>query len=107
MYALSTFQYSESSSTIVIGMVKLFTHDTYYLLDPGSTLSYVTPYMANYFGFDHECILDPFSISTLVGDCIMARKVYRGCVMLVHGRETLVDLIELDLVEFNMILKMD
>ena len=65
----------------------------YYLFDLEFTLSYVTPYVVIHFGFDPECIPD--------------RRVYRGCVILVHGRETLVDLIKLDMVDFDMILGMD
>lgn len=45
----------------------------YVFLDPGYTLSYVTSYVAVSFGFEPEIILEPFSVSTLVGDSIMAR----------------------------------
>lgn len=37
----------------------------------------------------------------------MARKDYRGFVRAFHGRETVVDLIELDMLDFDMILGMD
>lgn len=37
----------------------------------------------------------------------MARRVYRGYVMSIRGRETLVDLIELDMLDFDVILGMD
>ena len=39
LYALSTHQDSKASPNIVTGMLKLFSHDVYYLLDLGSTLS--------------------------------------------------------------------
>lgn len=45
-----------------------------------------------HFGFDLECISNPFSISTLVGDSLMARLVYGGCVISMGSRETLVHL---------------
>lgn len=63
--------------------------------------------MAIHFDFDPECISNPFFVSTLVGDSIVARRVYRGSVMWVHGRETLVDLIELDMLDFDLILWMN
>lgn len=63
--------------------------------------------MAIYFGFDPECFLDPFFMSTVIGDSIVARRVYRGCMMSIYGRVTLVDLIELEMVDFYVILGMD
>lgn len=59
------------------------------------------------FGLGPECIPDPFSISTLVGDFVVSWRVYRGFVVSVAGRETLVDLIELDMVDFDVILGME
>lgn len=87
-------------------MYKLFSHDVYCQLDPGSTLFYMPPYVDIHFGFDIQCISDPFSMSTPVGDSIMDKSVYTGCVMLVYSRDTLVDLIELYMLDFDMILGM-
>lgn len=60
------------------GMLKLFSHDMYYLLGPSSSLSYVTLFVAVYFNFGLECVSDPFSASTLVNDSVIAKRVYRG-----------------------------
>ena len=88
-------------------MLQIFSRDVYVFLDPKSTLSYVTPYVAVGFGFEPEVIIEPFSVSTPVGDSIIARMVYRNCVMSIHSRETMADLIELDLIDFDAILGMD
>ncbi|KAF3666398.1 hypothetical protein FXO38_09090 [Capsicum annuum] len=69
-----------------------------------STLSYVTPYVAVHFSFSPESISDPYSICTPVGESIIATKVYRHCVVSILHRETLVDLIELDMLDFHVIL---
>ena len=53
------------------GMLKLFSHEVYYLLDPGSTLSYVTLFMVMHFGFGSECISDPVSMSTPIVDFVI------------------------------------
>ncbi|XP_070048959.1 uncharacterized protein [Nicotiana tomentosiformis] len=37
----------------------------------------------------------------------MAARVYRGCIVTVHGRDTVVDLIELGMVDFDVIMGMD
>lgn len=42
-----------------------------------------------------------------MGDFVVAIRVYRGRVVSIHGKETLVDLIELDMLDFDVILVMD
>lgn len=63
--------------------------------------------MAVHFGFGPECIPDSFSVSTSVGDSVVAKRVYRGCLVSVGGREALVDLIEFDMIDFDVILGME
>ena len=48
-----------------------------------------------------------FFVSTPIGDSVIAKRVYRGCVVSISSREALVDLIELDMVDFDVILGMD
>lgn len=67
-------------------MFQLFSHDVYCLLDLGSTISYVTPYVVVHFSFGVKTIPEPLSISTLIGEFIMARNIYRGCVMSIYYR---------------------
>ena len=67
----------------------------------------MTPYVAFGFGFKPEVIVEPFSVLTHVGDSIIARRVYRNCFVSIHSRETVADLIELDIIDFNAILGMD
>lgn len=61
---------------MVTGSLEIFSCKVYVLLDLGSTLPYVTLYVAVGYGFEPEIILEPFSVSTPVGDSIVARKVY-------------------------------
>lgn len=58
-------------------MLQLFLRDVYYLLDLGSTLLYVTPFVIVCIGFDPELISDPFSISTPIGDSVITKIAYR------------------------------
>ena len=70
-------QEAKASPNVVIGMLQIFSCDVYVLLDPGSTLSYVTPYVAVCFGFEPDMIFELFSVSTPVGNSVVARKVYK------------------------------
>lgn len=63
--------------------------------------------MAINFGFGFECISDLFSVSTPVSNSIMARRVHRSCVVSICGIETLVDQIELDILDIDIIMGMD
>lgn len=72
-------------------------------MNPGSTLSFVSPYLASRFDRTTEYLLEPFSISTLVGDSILAERVYKDYSVLIYYRDTMVDLVALDMVDFNVI----
>ncbi|XP_019237605.1 PREDICTED: uncharacterized protein LOC109217789 [Nicotiana attenuata] len=46
LYTMSGRQSAEASSDVVTGLLTIQSHDVYDLIDPGSTLSYVTLYVA-------------------------------------------------------------
>ena len=50
---------------------------------------------------------EPFSVSTLVGDPVIARRLYRNYPVIVSQKVTSADLVELEMVEFDIILGMD
>uniref|UniRef100_M0ZUA6 Retrotransposon gag protein n=1 Tax=Solanum tuberosum TaxID=4113 RepID=M0ZUA6_SOLTU len=79
LYALQARQDQEDSPDVVSGTLQVFDLDVYALLDPGATLSFVTPYIAVKFDVSPETLSESFSISTLVGDPVIARLVYRNC----------------------------
>lgn len=60
LYALLSWKEFEVSLDVVTSTLQLFSHNVYYLLDPGSTLSCVTPYVAVSFSFDLEVVSDFF-----------------------------------------------
>ncbi|XP_070032214.1 uncharacterized protein [Nicotiana tomentosiformis] len=66
-YAMSGRQNAAASLDVVTGILTVQTHDVYALIDPNSTLSYITPYVAMEFGIEPEQRPKPFSVSTLVG----------------------------------------
>ena len=77
------------------------------MLDPGDTLSFVTPYIAFQFSVSPETHLQPFSVSTPVGDLVIARRVYINCPIIVSQKVTFENLVELEMVDFDVILGMD
>ncbi|XP_070037149.1 uncharacterized protein [Nicotiana tomentosiformis] len=69
----------------------------------GSTLSYATLLVASKFGIEPE-LIEPFEVSTPIGDPVIARREYKDYIVVVHNRSTVADLIELDMVEFDVIM---
>jgi len=106
-YALGDRQNLEASPDVVTGTLSIFSHIVYVLIDPGSTLSYVTPLIAEKFKRTPELLVKPFEVSTPIGDSIIARRVYRNCIITVCDRDTLADLVELEMVDFDVIMGMD
>jgi len=107
LYVLSNRQEVEASPDVITSKLQIFSRDAYVLLNPDSTLSYVTYFVAVSFGFEPDESTEPFSVSTPVGDSIMARRVYRNYVVTVCCRDTVADLIYLDMINFDTILGMD
>ncbi|XP_070009247.1 uncharacterized protein [Nicotiana sylvestris] len=98
---------AEASAEVITGILLVFSHNAYAIMDPGSTFSYVTPYFAINLGIEPEQLSEPFLVSTPVGEFVKVTRVYRGCIVSVQGRNTKVDLIELEMADFNVIMCMD
>ncbi|KAG5603456.1 hypothetical protein H5410_034826 [Solanum commersonii] len=75
--------------------------------NPGLSLSFVTPYVAMNFDVLPEQLSEPVSVSMPVGESILAERVYRDCPVSVNHKSTMAALIELDMVDFDLILGMD
>ena len=74
MYALNNRQEQENSPDIVTGMIRVFDFTIYTLLDPGESLSFVTPYVSMNFDIIHKKTSELLSFSTLVGDPFYHRE---------------------------------
>ncbi|KAH0776590.1 hypothetical protein KY290_008001 [Solanum tuberosum] len=107
LYAITSRQEQENSLDVVTGMIKVFTFDVYALLDRGTSLSFVTRYVVMNINILPERLLETFSVSTPVGEFILAERVYRDCTISVNHKDTMADLVELDMIDFDDILGMD
>ncbi|WMV18229.1 hypothetical protein MTR67_011614 [Solanum verrucosum] len=75
--------------------------------DPGVALYFVTPYIVVKFSVSPETLSEPFSVSTPIGDPVIARRVYRNCPVTVSQEVTSADLVELEMVDLDVILGID
>ena len=88
-------------------MIKAFTFDVCALLDPRSSLYFVTPYFANKFDVIPKELYEPFCVSTPIEKYILSNQVYCDCGISINHKNTIAELIELDMVDFDIILGMD
>ena len=77
------------------------------MLYPRATLTVVTLLIAVILGVSLETPSEPFLVSTPVGDLVIARWVYRNCPVTVSQKVTSADLVELEMVDFDVIIGMD
>ncbi|XP_033509070.2 uncharacterized protein [Nicotiana tomentosiformis] len=102
-----TRQDDQASNAVVRGILSVCSFDALALIDPGSTHSYVSLYFALRFSRKHELLNDPFIVATPIGESLLAEYVYRACQFRVEARDTLADLIVLDMVDFDILMGMD
>ncbi|XP_075076929.1 uncharacterized protein LOC142163527 [Nicotiana tabacum] len=74
IYALSSRQDLELSPDVVTGILSVFSIDMYALIDPGSTLSYISPLVASKWDREPELLQKSFEVSTPMGEPIIEWK---------------------------------
>ncbi|XP_070002181.1 uncharacterized protein [Nicotiana sylvestris] len=87
-------------------MVLICHRDASALFDPGSTYSYVSSYFALYLDISRDPLSSVY-VSMLVGDSIIVEHVYRSCLVIIGGFEASIDLLLLNMVDFDVILGID
>ncbi|WP_368738576.1 hypothetical protein [Corynebacterium parakroppenstedtii] len=88
-------------------MIPFFHRSVLVLFDPGSTYSYVSSYFSSDFDLLCDCMPIPIHVSTPVGEPLVVDRVYRSCLVSLAGYDTWVDMIILEMVDFDAILGMD
>ena len=66
IYALTNRQDQEASPNVITCILSLFCRSVYTLLDPGSTLSFLSPFVTSRIGIESE-LIEPFEVATPVG----------------------------------------
>ncbi|RVW80134.1 Retrovirus-related Pol polyprotein from transposon 17.6 [Vitis vinifera] len=77
------------------------------LIDPGSIQSFVSVSFAGLLGLPVASMDFDLIVATPVGDSVVANRMLRNCIVMIGYREMPVDLVLLDLQDFDVILGMD
>ncbi|KAH0724869.1 hypothetical protein KY284_000734 [Solanum tuberosum] len=100
LYAITSRQEQENSLDVVTGMIKVFSFDVYALLNPGASLYFVTPYVANKFDVLLEKLYEPFCVSTPIGESILVERVWIGFMLVMP-----LLIVELELSSFRFLMR--
>ena len=77
------------------------------LFDPGASHSFVSLVFTSRMEWQPSKLLFPLSVVTPLSDELETDIVFPSCIVLVKGRELLVDLVLLDMMDFYVILGID
>ena len=106
-YALKVTEEQEKSVDVVTSMLQVFSTSVYALLDPGSTLSFLTPLLALIFEILTEVLHDPIDVTTPFGKNERTDREYKDCPIVVCGKTMCAKLVELPMHDFDVIPCMD
>lgn len=90
----------ESFLYVVTSMLQIFSVIFYNLLDSAATLSLFTPFICRKFDIFPDILNEPFMVTTVIGESIVAKRVYRNFPLMLPNRVTHIELEELDMVDF-------
>ncbi|KAF3617611.1 hypothetical protein FXO37_34562 [Capsicum annuum] len=100
-------QRAENFDTVVTDIILIYFRSASVLFNLILTFSYLSAYIALGFDSSSEPLPIPIHVFTPVGDSLVVDYVYRSCIMTFVGLETWLDLIILDMVDFDIILGID
>ncbi|WKA07645.1 hypothetical protein VitviT2T_025440 [Vitis vinifera] len=102
-----THRDAQATSDVVTGTLRIHTLFARVLIDPGSTHSFVSVSFAGLLGLPVASMDFDLIVATPVGDSVVASRMLRNCIVMIGYREMPIDLVLLDLQDFDVILGMD
>ena len=105
-FGVRTRDDQEDYPDVATSMLQVFSINVYDLLNPGATL-FVKTLVAMNFDVLPDVQSKPFSVISSMGDSVIAKRGYKNHPTMLPNRVTHVDLIELDMIDFDVILGMD
>ncbi|XP_073159070.1 uncharacterized protein [Henckelia pumila] len=97
----------DPNSAIVTGMVNVSSIPAYILIDTGATHSFISVDFTNKLGVNPDKSVSEFSVSLPLGEELSSNLITRECSIQMQGHELHVDLIVLNMVDFDLIIRMD
>ncbi|XP_020524637.1 uncharacterized protein LOC110007529 [Amborella trichopoda] len=102
-----TKQEAKASTTVFQATLFVCGREARILIDAGSSHSFVAPHFAYQMNIEPSLLEYTLVVGTPVGDSMETDMVYKQCEAFLEGCVLLIDLILLDIQDFNVILSMD
>ncbi|XP_070044835.1 uncharacterized protein [Nicotiana tomentosiformis] len=106
-YAFPARPDAVASDVVILGAISVGSRDASILFDLGSNYLYVSSLFAHFLDIPCESMGTSVYVSTHVGDSVVVDLIYRSCAVTFCGYETKVDLLLLDMTDFEVILGME
>nr|XP_027186415.1 uncharacterized protein LOC113784425 [Cicer arietinum] len=97
----------QTSNAVVTCILSICSKDGHVLFDPGATHSFVSSRFSSRLGKCSSFLEEALIVATHVGENLLAKLVYRSCDIVIEGKVLPIDLVVIDLVDFDVILGMD
>ena len=106
VYAV-TQQDAYATPNMVTGIISILDHDAYTLVDPGATHSFASKPFLDRFQIKAQPLEGCIRVSLPIGDSLVSDRVVKDSRVLIGGQEFPVDLVALDMRDFDVVLGMD
>lgn len=106
-YVISAKPDAVASDIVITGTISVCGRDAFLLFDPRSTYLYVSSLFAHFLDIPHEPLGTHIYVSTSVGNYVVVDRIYRSCVVVYCSYENILDLLLLEMIDFEVILSMD
>ncbi|XP_073024398.1 uncharacterized protein [Primulina eburnea] len=102
-----TQEEADDATEVVSGTILIQSVPAYALFDCGATHSFMSKRFAKKLGRRPDKLTEPFRIATPTSRAIETEEIYRDCEISINNQTFSVDLIQLIMVDFDIILGMD
>ncbi|WRX29259.1 Reverse transcriptase domain - like 10 [Theobroma cacao] len=102
-----TQQEAQTSNVVVSGILSVCNMNARVLFDPGATHSFISPCFASRLGRGRVRREKQLVVSTPLKEIFVAKWEYESCVLRVKDKDTSVNLVVLDTLDFDVILGMN
>ena len=106
VYAV-TPQDADAAPYVVTGIISILDHDASTLVDPGTTHSFASKHFLDRYQIETQPLEGRMRVSLPAGYPLFSDRVVRDSRVLIEGQEFPVDLIALDIRDFDVVLGMD
>ena len=102
-----TRQEADASLDVIIGMISVYDHDAYALVDPGVTHSFISMPFTERHQIESQPIDGRMVVSVPNGDTMISERTVLGSKLVIQNKDFPADLIVLGIHDFDIVLGMD